>query len=121
MKTMHIAHTPFEVTRIAYGCMGIGGSWEPGPLLDKTRKEALATVRAALEEGINFFDHADIYGRGRCEEAFSGIWRESPGLRSKVILQTKCGIRFRDDPVEGLPQRYDFSKEHILRTVEGSL
>jgi predicted oxidoreductase len=109
-----------EATRIAYGCMNTGGGWDPGPLSDKTRKEALVSVRAALDQGINFFDHADIYGRGRCEEAFSGIWQDRPGLRPRIFLQTKCGIRFKNDP-EGTPQRYDFSRAHILATVEGSL
>jgi predicted oxidoreductase len=121
MKTYRIAQTPFEASRIAYGCMGIGGGWGPGPLSDQTRREALVSVRAALDEGINFFDHADIYGRGRCEEAFSGIWKDRPGLRPKIIVQTKCGIRFKNDPREGVPQRYDFSKKHILESVEGSL
>ncbi|HET6450412.1 MAG TPA: aldo/keto reductase [Spirochaetia bacterium] len=121
MKTYHIATTPLEVTRIAYGCMGIGGGWAPGPLTERTRREAIAAVRAALDAGINFFDHADIYGRGRCEEAFSGIWQERPGLRGQVVLQTKCGIRFPDDPSPGGVHRYDFSREHILQAVEGSL
>ena len=121
MKTYRIANTPLDVTRIAYGCMGIGGGWAPGPLTDRTRKDALLAVNAALDAGITFFDHADMYGRGRCEEAFSGIWRERPGLREKVVLQTKCGIRFDDDPVTGGVRRYDFSREHILASVEGSL
>jgi len=121
MKTYSIANTPLTVTRIVYGCMGIGGGWAPGPLAERTRKEALAAVRAALDEGINFFDHADIYGRGRCEEAFSGIWQERPGLRGQIVLQTKCGIRFEDDPVEGGLRRYDFSREHILHSVDASL
>jgi predicted oxidoreductase len=121
VKTFRIAGTPLEVTRIAYGCMGIGGGWGPGPLEDKTRKEALVTLQAALDEGINFYDHADIYGRGRCEEAFSGIWNVHPGLRDRIVIQTKCGIRFRDDPVAGYPQRYDYSREHILQSVDGSL
>jgi predicted oxidoreductase len=121
MKTYSIANTPLRVTRIVYGCMGIGGGWAPGPLTERTRKDALAAVSAALDEGINVFDHADIYGRGRCEEAFSGIWQERPGLRDKVVLQTKCGIRFEDDPSAGGLRRYDFSREHILRSVDASL
>jgi predicted oxidoreductase len=121
MKTLRIAHTPFDVTRIVYGCMGIGGGWNPGPLQDQTRKEALLALNAALAEGINFFDHADIYCRGRSEEAFSALWPEHPGLRPRIVIQTKCGIRFPDDPAPGAPGRYDFSREHILRSVEGSL
>jgi predicted oxidoreductase len=121
MKTYQIANTSLKATRIAYGCMGIGGGWAPGPISGQTRKEALVSVGAALDQGINLFDHADIYGRGRCEEAFSGIWKERPGLRSRIILQTKCGIRFKDDPKEGAPQRYDFSRRYIVDSVEGSL
>jgi len=121
LKTYRIANTPYTATRIAYGCMGIGGAWDASALTDQARKSALASVRAALDAGINFFDHADIYARGKCEEAFSGIWKEMPGLREKVIIQTKCGIRFENDPVEGMPVRYDFSRQYILSAVEGSL
>jgi aryl-alcohol dehydrogenase-like predicted oxidoreductase len=49
------------------------------------------------------------------------LWQDSPSLREKVILETKCGIRFRGSPSSGSPIRYDFSYEHILRSVEGSL
>ncbi|HET6487359.1 MAG TPA: aldo/keto reductase, partial [Spirochaetia bacterium] len=120
MKTYAIKGTPARASRIAYGCMGIGGDWSSAPLTDQTRKDAMASVRTALDEGITFFDHADIYGRTKAEEAFSGIWKERPGLRPSIMVQTKCGIRFEDDP-KGAPARYDYSKEHILRTVEGSL
>jgi predicted oxidoreductase len=101
--------------------MGIGGGWGTGPLQEQTRKDALVSVQAALDRGINFYDHANIYGRGRCEEAFSGVWKEHPGLRQRIVVQTKCGIRFRDDPVAGYPQRYDYSRDHILESVDGSL
>ncbi|HEY4690133.1 MAG TPA: aldo/keto reductase [Anaerolineae bacterium] len=121
MKTFHIADTILNVSRIAYGCMTIGGGWSRDPLTEQTRKSALAAIQAALDQGINFFDHADIYGRGRSEEVFSSIWQESPGLRGKIVLQTKCGIRFAGDPDETAPGRYDFSYAHIVRSVEGSL
>lgn len=121
MKTYTIPGMGFAVTRIAYGCMMIGGSWDATPLSAQTRKEALASVRAALDEGINFFDHADIYCRGKSEEAFAGIWKDRPGLRPSVVVQSKCAIRFADDPTPGLPARYDFSRSHILASVDGSL
>jgi predicted oxidoreductase len=120
MKTLRIGNV-LEVSRIAYGCMEIGGDWSPAPLTEPTKKEAMNSVRAALDEGINFFDHADIYGRGKSEEAFAGIWSKRPGLRDQIIIQSKCGIRFADDPVAGAPGRYDFSRQHILSSVEGSL
>jgi predicted oxidoreductase len=89
--------------------------------LSKDPREAVRTIRTALDEGINFFDHANIYGRGRCEAVFSEIWSEVPNLREKIILQSKCGIRFSGDPNPISPKRYDFSKEHILSSVDDSL
>ena len=121
MKTQKIAGTDLEVSRLAYGCMNIGGSWDAVPLTDGNRKTAMAAVHGALDAGINFFDHADIYCRGKSEEVFAAVWQDSPSLREKIILQTKCGIRFKEDPSIGAPLRYDFSYEHILRSVEGSL
>jgi predicted oxidoreductase len=78
-------------------------------------------VQAALDHGIDFFDHADIYGGGKREAVFSALWERSPHLREKIYLQSKCGIRFADEPEPGAPARYDFSYEHIRRAVEGSL
>ncbi len=121
MKTLTIANTPLEASRIAYGCMNLGGSWGREPLTEPTKQAALAALRAALEQGLNFFDHADIYCRGKSEEVFALIWQEQPGLRDKVIVQTKCGIRFEGDPDERASGRYDFSYEHIVQSVEGSL
>jgi predicted oxidoreductase len=77
-----------------------------------TNQEISILIHTALDEGINFFDHADIYGGGKCEEKFSAALNMNPSLREKMILQTKCGIR------QG---SYDFSKEHILEAVDGSL
>jgi predicted oxidoreductase len=80
-----------------------------------------ATVQAALDQGIGFFDHADIYGRGLREEVFSTTWEGAPHLRERVFLQSKCGIRTAGDTGPEAPARYDFSYEHIVRSVEGSL
>lgn len=93
-----------SVSRIAQGCMRIDRL---------TKAELDALIRSDLEAGISFFEHADIYGgNGRCEELFGNILREDPSLRERMTIQTKCGIR---------PGRYDFSKEHILTSVEQSL
>ncbi len=108
---MKFGTSSLEVSRVGLGCMR----------LSSDRREAVKTIRAALDAGINFFDHADIYGRGQREKVFSAIWDEVPGLRSRIVVQSKCGIRFAGDPYEGAPQRYDFSYEHILAAVEGSL
>ena len=90
-------------SEISLGCMRISGL-EP--------KAAENLVRTALDEGINFFDPADIYGRGRSEEVFAQAVGMCPSVREKMLIQTKCAIH------DGI---YDFSKEHTLRSVEGSL
>lgn len=92
-----------DISRVALGCMRIG---------DMTEKQADEHIANAVECGINYFDHADIYGGGKCEEVFGGVLKRRPELRDKIIIQTKCGIR------RGM---YDFSKEHIIASVDGSL
>jgi predicted oxidoreductase len=79
--------------------------------LDKPEAERF--VKTALDLGANFFDHADIYGGGACEEIFAGAAGMKGGSREKFILQSKCGIRPKT--------AFDFSKGHILSSVEGSL
>jgi predicted oxidoreductase len=121
MKTQTLGVSDLQVTRIAYGCMPLGGGWDHTSLGVQTVREAMHSVHAALDQGINFFDHADIYCMGKSEEAFSAIWEEEPHLRERIYLQSKCGIRFDGDPSPDSPQRFDFSYEHIVRSVEGSL
>ena len=120
MKKQAIAHTPYTVSRIVFGCMGLGGDWNAPTVTEQSRKDAVAAVRAALDAGIDYIDHADIYGKGKSEEAFSAVWAERPGLRQSIVLQTKCGIIF-PDAAAGTPGRYDFSSQHIRRSLEGSL
>lgn len=121
MHQQPLGASDLKVTRIAYGCMPLGGGWDDAPLSTQTRKQALVSIRAALDAGINFFDHADIYCRGKSEEVFSGIWQAVPHLRQRILLQSKCGICFPGDPNPDSPQRFDFSYEHIVSSVEGSL
>ncbi|MHB1687271.1 MAG: aldo/keto reductase [Ignavibacteriaceae bacterium] len=122
MKTQIIPNTSLEVTRIIYGCMTISsGNGKVNLTEEEIIKDAVKSIRTALDEGINFFDHADIYGRNKSEEVFSAIWKEIPGLREKIILQSKCGIRFKGDGGEDAPHRFDFSYEHIINSVNGSL
>lgn len=102
MRQITIGNT-LTVPEIALGCMRINE-------LDK--KGAEQFVQTALEEGINFFDHADIYGAGKCEEIFADAINMNETIREKIILQSKCGIR------KGF---FDFSKEHILNSVDAIL
>jgi len=115
MKTYRLGPSDLDVSQIGYGAMSIGGSWDDTPLTKSARKAALEALRTALDAGINFFDHADIYCNGKSEEAFADLWKDVPHLRQVIYLQTKCGIRFAP------PHRFDFSYEHIIAAVEGSL
>ncbi|RAP74703.1 aldo/keto reductase [Paenibacillus montanisoli] len=103
MKTIKLGTSSLEVPVIAVGCMRING-------LDKSEAERF--VQTSLEAGANFFDHADIYGGGTCEEIFADAVHMSDDVREKLILQSKCGIR---------NGQFDFSKEHILHSVDGIL
>ncbi len=104
MRTMRLGESNLQVPVIAVGCMRIKGLGTA---------EAERFVRTALEGGANFFDHADVYGDGECETIFAEAVHMSASVREKMILQSKCGIR------PGV--MFDFSKEHILEAVDGSL
>lgn len=88
---------------IALGCMRMAA-------LDYTAADKV--VHVALENGIDFFDHADIYGGGASEEIFGRVLKNNPGMRDKIVLQSKCGI------CDGY---YDASREHILEAADGIL
>ncbi len=104
MKQIQLGTTGLEVSQIALGCMRIGA---------KSQKEVQALVEKALELGINYMDHADIYAWGKnSEEMFGELLKEKPSLRDQMVIQTKCGI---------CSGYYDSSKEHILESVENSL
>ena len=79
---------------------------------DKSVKEVEELVATALSVGINAFDLADIYGRGRCEELLGLVLKNHPDLREKMWIQSKCGIRIEEFTY------FDFSKEYILESVD---
>ena len=103
MKYIKVPYTDINASEISLGCMRISGM---------TNQEISTLIHTAMDEGINFFDHADVYGGGKCEEKFSEALDMNSSLREKMILQTKVGIR------QG---SFDFSREHILEAVDGSL
>lgn len=103
MRTIRLGTSQLQVPVVAVGCMRLH-------TLDKPAAEKL--IRTAMEQGANFFDHADIYGGGKCEELFADAVGMNASIRERMILQSKCGIR------KGM---FDFSKEHILQSVDGIL
>ncbi|KPZ55446.1 MULTISPECIES: aldo/keto reductase [Pseudoalteromonas] len=116
-------HTPLakylpHVSRLVFGCMGLGGGWNKDAITKEHLKQTHECIDAAIAGGINFFDHADIYTFGKAEQVFGQALSERPELREHMYIQSKCGIRFEDD--KG-PKRYDFSAKWIEESVEGSL
>lgn len=103
VKRINVANGTLEVSEISLGCMRIA---------DLSPKEAEIHIHSALEVGIDFFDHADIYAGGKAEEVFGNVLAANPGMRDRLMIQAKCGIR------NGF---FDFSKEHIVSSVENSL
>ncbi|MCL6457013.1 MAG: aldo/keto reductase [Gorillibacterium sp.] len=118
MKTMSLERRGITTSRLALGCMGLGGSWNNDPLTAEDHKRTEAAVEAALSIGITMFDHADVYCMTKSEQVFGELLATQPGLREQLVIQSKCGIRFAD---EHNPKRFDFSKEHILASVDGIL
>ncbi|KAA5828481.1 aldo/keto reductase [Saccharopolyspora hirsuta] len=98
--------------------MGLGGSWDGEPLSAGDVAAAEAAVQAALDVGITMFDHADIYRNGKAEAAFGEVLSRSAGLRERIVLQTKCGIRLADGDRPGI---YDLRGRSIVQRVEESL
>jgi predicted oxidoreductase len=103
---------------LIYGCMGLGGSWSDEPHGTDHVEEAAAAIEAALDSGVTLFDHADIYRSGKSEAVFGEVLAATSGLRERIRLQTKCGIRLNE---RGLQTHYDLSRESILERVHGSL
>lgn len=103
MNKINLGNSGLLVPEIALGCMRMA---------DLSKDDAAKMINTAMDAGINFFDHADIYGGGKSEEVFADAVGMNPAVREKMILQSKCGIR---------PGMFDFSKEHILESVDGIL
>lgn len=104
MKKVNWGSSSIQVPAIVMGCMR---------MTELSVSEAARLVDTAMEAGVSFFDHADIYGKGACEERFREAVKETGLRRDEMWIQSKCGI------VPGV--MFDFSKEHIIASVEGSL
>ncbi len=100
---------------LIYGCMRLGGGWNTNAVTSDDEKNARAAIDGALEIGIDTFDHADIYTFGKAEEVFGRILNNDPGLREKIILQSKTGIHLGQGPKNA--NTYNFSKEYLLHQV----
>lgn len=104
MKTINLGKTNINVPAISIGCMRLNSLDERG---------AADFINHAVSRGLNFFDHADIYGDGQCEKLFSQALKNSGVKREDLFIESKCGI------VPGV--MYDLSYEHIIKSVDGIL
>lgn len=109
MKTIDIAKDNFKASQLILGCMRINAL---------NVDEADHLVMNAYKSGINIFDHSDIYGGGRCEELFGEVMDMHKDIRDKIYIQSKCGIVKNTD---GKIVYFDFSYDHIIKSVEESL
>ena len=105
MKTQPLGKSDLVSSRLAYGCMRIAGTWKPQEVTPERAAAGRRAVLAAYEAGYTLFDHADIYCRGMCETIFGQALKESPGMRDRIVVATKCGIRFPGDPNPDSPHR----------------
>jgi predicted oxidoreductase len=109
------------MSRLAYGCWRIAGTWNPMEVAIAASKAGQAAVLAAYEAGYTLFDHADIYCDGEAERIFGQVLKDVGGMRERVVVATKCGIRKPGDPTPDSPYRYDFSGDYIVHSCEQSL
>lgn len=104
MKQIQFGNTGEQKPAIIIGGMRLNGM---------TPEEMNSYIHTAMDCGANFFDYADIYGGGSCEELFGKAWKKDASIhREDLFLQSKCGI---------CSGYYDMSKEHILEAVDGIL
>jgi aryl-alcohol dehydrogenase-like predicted oxidoreductase len=101
------------VSRIALGCMNFAGHWagekDPARLPDRARE----AFDAAIENGINFFDHAALYMGGKSESVFGDILKSSGVDRKSIFIQTKFGIRWAGDPAASACIRMDSGTDYV--------
>ncbi len=100
--------------------MRISGSWDRDKVDAVAIEKGIRALESAVDAGYTFIDHADIYGDTTCEMIHGVALDRHPKWREQLVVATKCGIRFEDEPT-GSPHRYDFSAEHIRRSVDESL
>jgi len=120
MDTISLSTTSIQVSRLAYGCWRILGPEGVEPNVER-EAGARKAIAAAYEAGFTFFDHADVYADGAAEKVFGDVLKQTSGMRERIVITTKCGIRRKGVPNPDSPYRYDFSAEHVIKSCEQSL
>jgi predicted oxidoreductase len=121
VKQLPLGKSEMFSSRIAYGCWRLAGTQNPAEItVDKDERGIRAAI-AAYEAGFTLFDHADVYCRGEAERLFGKALKQVPGMRERIVIASKCGIRMKGEPEPDSPYRYDVSAEHIIASCDQSL
>jgi predicted oxidoreductase len=121
MNQIPLGVSELRCSCLAYGCWRIAGTVGPGGPSAEAIAAGRRAVMAAYDSGYTLFDNADIYGGGAAETILGQALKAVPGMRERVVLLTKCGVRHAGQPDPGSPHRYDLSADHMVRSCEGSL
>lgn len=114
MQTISLGTSSLTSSRLAYGCWRLASD-------PNDPSAGLTAVKTAYEAGYTLFDNADIYGKGEAEKMLGAALKEITGMRERVLVLTKCGVRHGGHPNPDSPNRWDFSAEHIIYSCEQSL
>jgi predicted oxidoreductase len=120
MQTIPLGVSSLISSRLAYGCWRLAGA-SPAQVTSDGRETGRRAAMAAFEAGYTLFDNADIYGRNEAERILGQVLKEVSGMRDRVLILTKCGVRPPDYPRPGSPHCWDFSADYIVSSCEGSL
>ncbi len=121
METIDFGKCGLITSPLAYGCWRLADSLDAQQVTPEVEAGGRRAVHTAFDAGYTLFDNADIYSGGACERILGQALRERPGMRERVFILTKGGIRRPGDPHPGSPHRFDFSPEYLERACEASL
>ncbi len=121
MQTIQLGSSSLKSSRLAFGAWRLAGTSHPAEVTPEREAAGRKAVLAAYEAGYTLFDHADIYCDGAGERIFGQALKATHGMRQRVLVASKCGIRKKGEPKPDSPYRYDFSGDYIVKSCEASL
>jgi len=121
MQNIPLGVSSLLSSRLAYGCWRLAGPKDPSKITLEDEAHGRKAAITAYEAGYTLFDNADIYAAGHAERILGDAIKQVPGMRDKIIVATKCGVRRAGEPTPSAPGRYDFDPQYILKCCEESL
>ena len=119
MKTITLGESGLECSRLAYGCWRVTGVIHHPPIDEEHEKKSHESIKAAFDAGYTLFDLSDVDSDGLVEEVFGWTLKEVSGMRDRIVIAPKCGIREKGDPDKPLPPVRSFQETNhpLLRSV----